>query len=193
MSESLSKISTQWSEMENINDENGPATLANYLAAKYYDALAAKFKRYAPRLDDLQIYELASDVLYDLIKNDYRGIKRLDRDRGHLRGLFFRIIKSKLYEVGKQRKTATLEGFEKEASVDEWVSICIDFDDAVQQLQQKRPKLYEPFRHFYFDGKKISEIAATMELNDNAIKQRLFAARQFLAKLLKDYEPQDDK
>ncbi|BBM87916.1 RNA polymerase sigma factor [Candidatus Uabimicrobium amorphum] len=188
MVESLSKIDTQWSEMENIAHDNGPSMLAEYLAAKYYDALAAKFKRYAPRLDDLKTYELASDVLYDLIKNDYRGVKRLSRDRGHLRGLFFRIIKSKLFEVGKQKKTSTFEGFEKETNVDEWVNIYIDFNDSVEKLKEQRPKLHLPFSLFYLEGKKIAEIATELGIKENAVKQRLYAARRFLADLLQEYK-----
>lgn len=193
MPESLSKISTQWSEIENIAGEDGPAMLANYLAVKYFDALAAKIKRYAPKLDDLKIHELASDVMYDLIKNDYRGIKRLDRNKGHLRGLFFRIVKSKLYEEGQKRKTVALDGFDQDTGIDDWVSIYIDFNESVEELKQKRPKLYQPFFYFYLEGKKIADIAEIMGVKENAIKQRLFAARQFLAKLLKEYNPKKNE
>ena len=193
MSKSLSKISTQWSEMENIAGEDGPAMLANYLAAKYFDALAAKFKHYAPKLDDLKIYELASDVMYELIKNDYRGIKRLDRDKGRLRGLFFRIIKSKLYEEGQKRKDIALHGFDQGTAIDDWVSIYIDLNESIEELKQQKPKLYQPFFHFYLEGKKITEIAEMINVKDNAVKQRLFAARQFLAKLLKEYNPKQNE
>lgn len=91
--QSLCQITTQWSKMENLDDTEGPRALANFLAAKYYQPLAMKFRQYHNGIDELKAYELASDVLYELIKNDYRGIKRLDRKRGKLRGLFFVSLK----------------------------------------------------------------------------------------------------
>ncbi len=186
---SLSKITTQWSQMELLRDAEGPAALAAYLAANYFHLLAVKFKKYAPHIDELQAHEMASDVIYEFIKNDYRTTMKLDRDRGHLRGLFFKIIRSKLYRSGRKYKLQENFSEQAEEKANVCVDIYLDFEEAINKLLQERPRLHQPFVLHYLEGKSLKEIAEILEIESNAVKQRLYAARRWLGNELKVYQP----
>ncbi len=188
MSETLSRITTQWSEMEFLIDQEGPAALANYLAAKYYSVLARKFKKYAPQIDELRSHELASDAIYEFIKNDYNGIKKLDRNRGHLRGLFFKIIRSRLYHSRVKYRTQEDFSYESDDGADFCVDVYLDFHEALEKLATARPRLHTPFKYHYLEGKSLKEIAVILDIQANAVKQRLYAARRWLAEELKSYQ-----
>lgn len=185
----LSRISTQWSEMEDLMDSEGPSALANYIAARYFQALAGKFKKYRPSLDDLQSHELASDILYEFLVNDYQALKRLDRDRGHLRGLFFKIIRAKLSKYGDTNEinVEEMEQFEVDTA-EKWIDTYLDLEVALKQLEEDYPKLYHPFVFHYLEGRSQADIAAVLGLEENAVKQRLYAARKKLAKYMKEYK-----
>lgn len=184
--EHLSKISTQWSKMELLINREGPEALAEFLASRYFNALALKLKKKYSSLDELQSFEVASDIIYEFIKNDYHTLKQLDRNRGHLRGLFFKIIQSKLSRLKKPLTVEDIETF-GEDETEPWVDFYMDFDGALEKLKEERPRLHTPFVEHYLKGKKLSEIAEELNLNENAIKQRLHYARLHLAKLLRDY------
>ena len=185
-SESLSKISTHWTQIEDLLETDGPKALADYLAAEYFEALAKSIKRRRPQVDDLATHEIASDILYEFLKDDYRGIKQLNRDRGKLRGLFYKIIKRKLYWKEREKSHASIQPDHPDIKV--WVGIGIDLQNALERLREQRPLLYQSFVDFYLGGNKISEIATALEIKENAAKQRLYKGRVNLAEILKDYK-----
>lgn len=179
---SLSEISTRWTEMEFLMHAEGPAALASYLAARYFDVLARKWREYLPHMDDLEAHELAADVLYEFLKNDYRTLKDLDRNKGHLRGLFFKIIKCKMSRLRRDRSLGLEEYPDREAG--EWADMYLDFEEALGRLGKERPRLHQPFVLHYLEGRSIAEIARDLDLEANAVKQRLYAARRWLAEAL---------
>lgn len=186
---SLEEISTRWSQMEDLIEEEGPSALAEFLAVRYFEAMARKFKQYRKEIDELRAHELASEVVYELIKNDYRGIKRLEKNRGHLRGLLSKIIKKVIIDQIYRKKTEEnlLEEFNiAEKQLDHWVDIYLDFESAIETMIEKRPLIAHPFIHHYLEGKSLSEIATQLNLTETAVKQRLFSARGWLAEALED-------
>jgi DNA-directed RNA polymerase specialized sigma24 family protein len=189
---SLEEISTQWSQMEDLMEIEGPNALAEFLAARYFEPLALKFKSYRKEIDELKAHELASEVVYLWIKNDYQTLKKLDRNRGKLRGLFTTIIQRVLIDQLWRKKTPkdSLEALEiPPQHLESWIDIYLDFQEAVEALKEKRPLLYTPFVQHYLEGKSLVEIAQESHLEINAIKQRLFSARRWLAQALQDYLP----
>jgi RNA polymerase sigma factor (sigma-70 family) len=187
-SEPLSQISTQWSQIEMLTEKEGLAALADYLSARYFEPLAKIFKKYRSKLDDLTAHGLASDVFYDLIKNDYKALNRLDRDRGKLRGLFFTIVRAKLSGLGKNYQS--IEEFEEQNGNEtaNWIEICLDLNTALEKLQKESPLLHKTFIYHYLEDKKILEIAKILRITEDAVKQRLCRARQWLAKALEGYQ-----
>lgn len=181
----LTKISTQWSKMEELIYQEGPAALAEYLASHYFNALALTLQKKNSYLDEFQAYSLASDIIYDFIKNDYHSLKNLRRDRGHLRGLFLKIIRAKLSKWKKTPSTSELDHHQDDT--EPWVDFYLDLEEALSKLQKERPLLYKPFVMHYLEGKKISEISQLLHIKENAVKQRLFSARKWLAKHLPGY------
>lgn len=183
----LSKISTQWTRMEDLLDRQGPEALADYLAYHYFEALALKLKAKSSYLDELHAHELASDVIFEFIKNDYRTLKGLDRNRGHLRGLFFTIIRRKLSNLKTPAFSPDLSWLEEDKETDPWVDFYLDLEDALEKLEKDRPRIHKTFVLFYLEGRKISEIAEILNIKENAIKNRLYNARQWLAENLRGY------
>ncbi|BBM84225.1 RNA polymerase sigma factor [Candidatus Uabimicrobium amorphum] len=188
--EALSKISTQWTTIESILEQDGPKMLGEYLATKYCDALAKKLVQYRSRLNLLDAHSIVSDILYEFIKNDYKNMHTLSRDRGHLRGLFFTIIKRKLSKLHSKKLPESWPELADQASDDtnRFVSISCDLEDALQKMQDNRPLLYQPFVSHYLEGKKISEIAQQMNLTVDAVKKRLQSSRKVLAEYLDSYQ-----
>ena len=192
VSDSLSKITTQWSQIETLRKVEGPRALADFLAAKYFEALSSKFQKYLANIDDLKAHELASDALYELLKNDYRGIKRLERDRGRLRGLFFKIIKKiiidNVYRKKKNDKLPDDFALESEEQWSKGIDIYLDVHEAIEEMKKARPLLYDACVYYYFEGQKITEICTKMNLTPTAVKQRLHSARIWLNNKLKMYD-----
>ena len=182
----LNEITTQWTSMENLA-KNGPMALADYLAFHYFDVIAETFKKCCARVDDFRAHELASDIIYDLIKNDYQGILRLTRDRGHLRGLLFKIIRAKLSKL--RLKPSAKVNFEQEFCEQEvWLDIYLDVEAALEQLEEEKPTLYQALFLHCIEGKTVPEIAKKLSIPEGTVKSRLFSARQWLSKLLSAYQ-----
>ncbi len=188
--EHLSQITTQWTEMEGLL-KKGPAALAEYLAAYYFEILAIKFRQYRSGIDDLQAHELASDVIFEFLKNDYSLTLRLNRDKGRLRGLFFKIIKSKLFKLNKEKHPFSLKDIDIEEQLerdsDVWTDFSLDFKNALEKFEQKKTSLYNTFFQHYLAGMSIKDIAHLEQLEENAVKNRLYNARRYLKELLSHY------
>lgn len=170
--------------MESISEQEGVVALAEFLAAKYYSPLQLQIQKRIPKLDDGQIRDFVCEVMYELIKNDYRGIQRLDRNRGHFRGLLFKILERlEKKAFSKNRVEISLEnlGDFSEDCQQAWTDVCLDLQEVLQTLQKERPLLYKPFTLYYLEGKNIREIAELVEIKENAVKQRLHSARCWIA------------
>lgn len=187
MSKKLQDIITRWSEMETLIVKEGPAMLADYLAAQYFESIVVAVKRCGISIDDGKAHEIASDIIYDFIKNEYRTIKSLDRNRGHLRGLFFKIIKAKLSRISKKvfENLENCQVLEKEDNT--WSDLCMDLDAAIEKMRQQRPLIHKAFVLHYLKGRKLEEIGKRLDLSLNAVKQRLYNARRWLSDTLQEY------
>ena len=188
----LETISTEWTEVEELLQE-GPSALAGYLAVHYLDILHTEIKRYNSKIGELQAHEIAADVLFEFLKNNYCGLHRLDRNKGHLRGLFFKIIKRKLSLHNKKISKSQTNGLilnenPDEEQMDLWANIYLDVQCALAQLKIERPLLYESLWLHYFEGKKISEISEQLQEKVETIKSRLYSGRQWLAEALHAYK-----
>lgn len=187
--EFLEKISTQWSRMEEISEKGGPSALAEFITARYFCAIVAKIRvKQKGSIDELRIYELASDVIYNMIKNNYRGINRIKRGMGKFRGFLSNVINNVIIDkIYRKKKQSDLpENIFQKISVD-LQDIYMDFQDTLGKLQETRPLLYEPFVMHYLEGKSIKKISGLLKIEVNAVKTRLYSARQWFAEEMKDY------
>ena len=193
----LQDITTQWTSMEAIlKEEEGPKVLADYIAAKYFDAIASKFKLHLRVADEEEIQGLAADVILELIKKNYGGIKRLDRNKGRFRGLLSRIIKCITFkEINRRKKIVEIKEAQKNIFIHfqnkqvDLKPICIDVQNALEEMEKERPLLYKALDLFYLKGKRTKDIAQELNIKDDAIRARLCSGRKWLAQKLDSYNP----
>lgn len=186
ISDHLSQISTKWTKMEELMEGQGPEALAEFLASLYYDALAVKLQRRCSKLSGIEAFEVASDILYEFIKNDYRLVKSLDRDRGHLRGLFNKIVRSKLHKR-QNRREEELMGESEGEDLEPWVDLSLDLGRALLELKKREPWFYEPFYLHFIEGRTAKEIAKILDLDFGVVRYRIYAARDLMKEILEDY------
>ena len=188
MVKNLNQISTSWDKIERLVDEEGPRALINYMNAEYSKSLLKKVKERA-YVDWFQAEEIVHDIFFDFIKNNYKLCYEIKKDRGKLRGLFFAIMRSKIYNATKAN--ANLSDVETEEYFaddgDEVVNLYIDIHSVLDKLKEERSPYYQVVILRYIEGNSISEICEKTNLSVDAVKYRLSQARKWLSVLLKDY------
>lgn len=202
----LYDISTQWTQIENLLETMGPQVVVEYLDCRYRESFTAQLKRYRPQYDDSQIEDIATEVLLQFIREDYKKIKKLDRNK-KLRGLFFRILKSQLreYERREQKhKNIAINEMELESNFNDnanaIIRIRVDIEAAFDKIDEKlgtELKFAEIARWRYCEGNSIPEIQEKIQLREGktlgegAIIHRLKKVRNFLERTLREYQTND--
>lgn len=188
MEPDLNYISTRWTEIETKQQNGDLRELADYLATRYFQPLAEVFRKRRSHLDKTGAFEMASEVFYELLQNDYAGLKRLNRERGHLRGLFYKIARAKLSKLEKKEESLEEQEEPEIAESQKEIEIFLDIHGALKRLEEEKPSLYEPFYRYYMGGEDISSIRRAMELNEPNIRKRIQRAKLFLESCLPDYK-----
>lgn len=185
----LAEIETKWSRIKKFKTKKRFQALAGFLADEYFAALADKFRHYQSDLTPLQAEEMASDVLFELIDNDYRYLNELSSERGRLRGLFYKMIRQRLSKLGRDREYTNCDIPEGSTEVHSHLDIRQDIRAAIARLAKDNRDLAEAIEEVYFGGKTVEETATTLEVNINTLKKRLVKARSELAEHLEGYQP----
>lgn len=180
----LSKIPSMWTEICKIQRSQGLKAVAGFLSRHYFAALATQFKKYRPCLSYFQCEEMASDVLFDLIKNNYRYVGQLDRKKGSLRGLFFRMIRHRLAREDRNREEPRAEVPERSIEYQSQLEDHYDLHTALGHLAEESPILYETVQEFYFKSRPVSELTEEWNLSESAVRMRLLRAQHFLGDFL---------
>ena len=186
--ETFRKLSTQWGVMENILEQDGVRDLAEYMTVRYYAPLTKWAKKFHPHLDELAIYEVVSDVFMEFIKNNYEKLKKLDKNRDHLRGLLTTILKRKLskrYRSDQKQTSLENEAFLQVA--DQYEDFIIDFNQCLEKMRKERFLAFKAFSSFHIEGKSLKETAEELNINENAVAQRVHTARKWLREHLQEY------
>lgn len=138
----LNHVTTKWKKINDVIRNQGPKALAGYLTRHYFSPLAEMFRRHRPSLSHLESEELASDLLFELIKNNYRGIHRLDQNRGKLRGLFQKMIRARLSRLDDDRYRLIEDDDAPIDGLEAILDIHQDIHQALEQLAEDKPHLY---------------------------------------------------
>ena len=177
--------------MEELAQKDGPKGLAEFIAAKYFDAFIMKAKKYIGDIKDYDSHDIATEAFYRLIKNEYSTLQKIKRKNGHLRGLFSKIIKATAIDMYRKRKNALkhsdLTNFEKTYQ-DLGIEIYLDLKQSLAKMEEKRPLLYRTFVKVYMEGENGPAAAEEIGITSEALRQRLCSARRWLAKELSEYD-----
>lgn len=183
----LAKMTTLWTEME-LEGQEGVRNLADFLACRYYQVLVKEFKKKMYQINDIDAHEMASDVIYDFIKNNYNLINKLDRNK-QLRGLFFKIIKRKISKhltTKNSKKFENIDQIQLEDNLNYYMDLNVEIERIRDKLNKEKPQLYKIFLLYHFENKTINEISQECDIKENAVKQRLRRARIWLIDNLKE-------
>lgn len=185
--ERFHQISTQWGVMETLLEQDGAKSLADYLAIRYYQPLTEWARKFQPGLDEFTRCEVVSDVFLELIKNNYAKLRTLDKDRDQFRGLLTTILKRKLIKSYKERQRESSAEELSEEFIPRYLDFMLDLENCLTQMQSQRSLAYKAFFAFYLEGKSLKETALELNINENAVAQRLHSARKWLREHLKEY------
>lgn len=188
----LKYVSTDWTQLEQILDIAGPESLVKYLADRYVKILLQEFRKYNSKLDEGEIYMMVSQIFYDLLKDDYHQLKKINRNQGRLRGLLFHHIRCKVYSLKrkKHQEVAFIQSVSKSLKENPpiiMLEIIHDVHQVLQTLKNTYPNLHVVIYGHYFEEKSVKTLAEELNINVNAVKQRLFIGRQWLERVLRDY------
>jgi DNA-directed RNA polymerase specialized sigma24 family protein len=180
------QITTEWTKLENVKGEEGVKGLANDIVAVYFYPMAFEIERRYEGIDGFRALDLASEVIYDLIKNDYKTLGNLERDKGSLRGFLLKVMKDKLKSYRRKKSEETGKDSEVEYE-DMWGEFSLDFKEAMKELEEENPMFYKAFYLHHIEEKKKVEVMEILQLSKSMVDHRINGAVEFLRNRLRSY------
>lgn len=184
----LNKIKSRWTKIYQLKARNHPPDTVQYFTQKYFDAIAAQVSRKRSDLSPLQCEEIASDVLFELFKENFKNLRKLSRDQGNFRGVLSKIITSKLSRLARRKEIPHEDLPEVPVTPYETLDTKEDLHHALHRLSVDHPELHQTVMAVYFDEKTVPQAAAQLKISKDAVYMRLSRARTYLGEALTGYE-----
>ena len=138
-------------------------------------------------LNDLEYYDLVSETILAFLKNNYKLLKNIKRDRDEkkssLRGLMATILHRKFADRIKDNKKNCFAKIDDELieTYDKDILLEIDLQNVLDKMESERGIIYKSFILYYLENYKVAEIANKLGVAESAVKYRLYAGRKWFA------------